>query len=149
MRKNITIVILIGVLSWIPIVSQAQHHDDDDNSKVKLVKGEVEGNLVTFGLRDHNSYMVTCVEVLGKDSQPLFEFDNPVSDFTEFGISWFSIDLKGIKIKKNFYLRVHIAKRDGSNSDNTDRTSLSLFSISALSLNPIVPDETILIIKYP
>lgn len=152
MRKNITIVILIGVLSWIPIVSQAQHHDDD-NSAVKTVKGLVKDHnsywdFVTFGLMGSASYEVVEVNLLDKWGvcfASVYDLDGNPSH----GVLWFVINFgefqKKIKVSESFQLEIRLIKRDGSNSGGS---TIMLSSLSKIGRS-IVPDETVVIIKYP
>lgn len=153
MKKNIAIVILIGVLSWIPIVSQAQRHDDDsDNSSVKIIKGMVGSNdqdkaydFVTFGLDAPDSYKVSYVEILDGKSRTCFATVYGLDGHLSHGISWYRIDLNEFKTPKTFTLVIHVVKDTGSDSGGS---TIALRSLSTV-VSPIVPDETILIVKYP
>jgi len=151
MRKNITIVILIGVLSWIPIVSQAQHHDDDDdngNRSIHTVQGKVvdfnhDGvwDYVTFGLVAPRSYCVSFIELV--DETGIFGIVDDLDYPHREGISWFQISLREFKKSGNFSLRIHVVT--GSNSGGS---TIMLSSLSKIGRS-IVPDETVVIIKYP
>lgn len=152
MKKNIVAIILIGALAWIPIVSQAQRHDDSDNSSVKIIKGMVGSNdqdnaydFVTFGLDAPDSYKVSYVEILDGKSGTCFATVYNLDGHLSHGISWYRIDLNEFKTPKTFTLVIHIVKHTGPDSGSTKLTLTSLATKTA----PIVPDETILIVKYP
>jgi hypothetical protein len=154
MKNKIITTIIIGVLIWFPIITQAQsNYNDrkDDKSGVHLIKGKVldsnhDGvwDLVTFGLKGSKLYSVTYVDVFtssGKFLGTISELENHRRD----GITWYSIDLDDFKATDEFYLSIHIVK---GNSFPDIFSDLALVrTLTAISPND--PEETVIIVKYP
>ncbi|TSA36466.1 MAG: hypothetical protein D4R64_07570 [Porphyromonadaceae bacterium] len=145
MRKNIMSIILTGVFAWMAMGTQAQ------NFRIEIVKGQVvdlnqdhHWDFVTFGLTGPASFSVTYVEILNENGTSCGIVYNPMR-ISRDRISWFLINLEEFNTQRVFYLKVHVVKNNGSTSD-----SISLMTTPQnAGTSPIVPDETILIVKYP
>ncbi|MFA6127353.1 MAG: hypothetical protein WC699_08620 [Bacteroidales bacterium] len=151
MKKNIAVLLFIGIMTWIPIGSPSQNsHDDNKSSKVVVVSGGVSSHdgkweIATFGLDGPASYHVYAVELRNESEGPQsveFEFEK-----RQNGITWYSIDLKETNTTYNFNLIIHFGKKKGSAPVETDFFS-SVFSL-VRGTSPNDPDETVVILKYP
>jgi hypothetical protein len=147
--------IIIGVLFVISMGYSSSSKVGDPNglSLISIIKGTVintdrdsHWEVVTFGIKglDHQYDEVTLVEVFSKKGRLLGRFENPVPVFRQKE-SWYAINLDGFRLNNEFYLEIHVAKRmviDYGDLSETIRTRNA-------TDNPIDPEETILIVKYP
>jgi hypothetical protein len=156
MKKKIPTFLFFGVIFMISMGFRSQPAGEDfsGGSAIRIIKGEVINSdkdkyweSLTFGLVGLNKeYSISAIEFLDKKGRSI----GWVDDLTELrimrrGISWYSIDLNGFKIKHEFTMVVHIM----SNASGVIDFLSALAATSNSGGSPIDPDETILIVKYP
>ncbi len=154
MKKKITTLLFIGVIAMISMGFRPQPTGDgfSGGSTIKIIKGTADNtdgdkywDQVTFGVaglaRDENT--ITSVEILDKNDRSIGWVDDWTVEITA-EVSWYSIDLDEFKIKESkeskakidFQLKVHIV-------------SGGIVSMLANGVAPIVPEETVVILKFP
>jgi len=152
MKKNILTILCIGAFALISMSFRTQSvvGDFSGGSTITLIKGVVTVSdhhkyweKVTFGLSGmDDAQYISYVEILDSKGGLISVEDNPDNLRSHDGVSWYKIDLYYYKISKAFYLRVHIKGGD-----------LSPITVSKLAVAtegaPIIPEETIIIVRYP